>query len=109
MALAAIAMVKATPMVEATVKHRGKTTTARRHFLASATLDAKTFATAVHAHWGIENRLHWVMDIVFHDDLMRPRAAYGPADMVTIRHLASNLLQAVPRQQSMAVKRKSAG
>lgn len=95
-------------MVEATVEHRGKTTTARRHFLASAALDDKTFA-AVRAHWCIENRLHWVMDIVFHDDLMRRRAAYGLVNMVTIRHLASNLLQAVPGQQSMAVKRKSAG
>lgn len=96
-------------MVEATVEHRGKTTTARRYFLSSAALDAKTFAAAVRAHWGIENRLHWVMDVVFHDDLMRLRTAHGPANMATVRHLALNLLRAVPSKQSMAVKRKSAG
>lgn len=101
--LAAIAM------VEAVVEHRGKTTTARRYFLCSAALDAKALATAVRAHWGIENRLHWVMDVVFHDDLMRLRTEHGPANMATVRHIALNLLRAVPGKQSLAVKRKSAG
>ncbi len=49
------------------------------------------------------------MDVVFHDNLMRLRTAHGPANMATVRHLAINLLRAVPGQQSMAVKRKSAG
>jgi len=101
--LAAIAM------VEAVVEHRGKTTTARRYFLCSAALDAKALATAVRAHWGIENRLHWVMDVVFDDDLMRLRTEQGPANMATVRHMALNLLRPVPGKQSLAVKRKSAG
>ena len=101
--LAAIAM------VEAVVEHRGRTTTARRYFLCSAALEAKALAAAVRAHWGIENRLHWVMDVVFHDDLMRLRTEHGPANMATVRHMALNLLRAVPGKQSMAVKRKSAG
>lgn len=100
--LAAIAM------VEAVVQHRGKTTTARRYFLSSAALDAKAFAAAVRAHWGIENRLHWIMDVVFHDDLMRLRTQHGPANMATVRHIALNLLGAVPGKHSLAVKRKSA-
>jgi predicted transposase YbfD/YdcC len=101
--LAAIAM------VEAVVEHRGKTTTARRYFLCSTALDAKALAAAVRAHWGIENRLHWVMDVVFHDDLMRMRTEHGPANMATVRHMALNLLRSVPGKQSLAVKRKSAG
>ena len=101
--LAAIAM------VEAVVEHRGRTTTARRYFLCSAALEAKALAAAVRAHWGIENRLHWVMDVVFHDDLMRLRTEHGPANMATVRHMALNLLRAVPGKQSLAVKRKSAG
>lgn len=101
--LAAIAM------VEAVVEQRGKTTTARRYFLCSAALDAKALAAAVRAHWGIENRLHWVMDVVFHDDLMRLRTDHGPANMATIPHMALNLLRSVPGKQSLAVKRKSAG
>jgi predicted transposase YbfD/YdcC len=101
--LAAIAM------VEAEVERGGKLTKARRYYLSSAPLDARLFARAVRAHWGVENRLHWVMDVVFHDDLMRLRTDHGPANMATVRHIALNLLRAVPGKLSMAVKRKSAG
>ena len=59
--------------VEAEVRRDGKTAIERRDFLASAKLSARRFATAVRAHWHIKNRLHWVMDVVFHDDLMRLR------------------------------------
>ena len=49
------------------------------------------------------------MDVVFHDDLMRLRTEHGPANMATVRHIALNLLRATPGNQSLAVKRKSAG
>jgi len=101
--LAAIAM------VEAEVERDGRTTLARRYYLSSAKLDARHFARAVRAHWGIENRLHWVMDVVFHDDLMRLRTHHGPANMATVRHLALNLLRSAQGTQSMAVRRKLAG
>ena len=52
---------KAIAMVEATVERRGTATTARRYFLSSLPLDPRTLARAVRVHWGIENRLHWVM------------------------------------------------
>jgi predicted transposase YbfD/YdcC len=96
-------------MVEAEVERAGKTTTAKRYYLSSAPLDAKLAARAVRAHWGVENRLHWVMDVVFHDDLMRLRTDHGPANMATVRHIALNLLRSTPGKQSLAVKRKSAG
>jgi len=96
-------------MVEAQVERDGRLTTAKRYFLSSATLDARLAARAVRAHWGVENRLHWVMDVVFHDDLMRLRTDHGPANMATVRHIALNLLRAAPGKQSLAVKRKSAG
>jgi predicted transposase YbfD/YdcC len=98
-ALAAIAM------VEAEAERGGRLTKARRYYLTSAELDARGFARAVRAHWGVENRLHWVMDVVFHDDLMRLRTEHGPANMATVRHIALNLLRAVPGTQSLAVKR----
>jgi len=94
--------------VEAKVERDGKTTTARRFYLSSAPLDAKLFARAVRAHWGIENRLHWVMDVVFHDDLMRLRTEHGPANMATIKHAALNLIRAIPDKASLAVRRKTA-
>lgn len=50
-------------MVEATVERHGTVTTARRYFLSSIPLDPRTLARAVRAHWGIENRLHWILDV----------------------------------------------
>ena len=95
-------------MVEAEVERDGRTTIARRFYLSSAPLDAKLFARAVRAHWGIENRLHWVMDVVFHDDLMRLRTDHGPANMATIKHAALNLIRAIPDTASLTVRRKTA-
>ena len=68
-------------MVQAQVEHKGQTSCSRRFYLSSAQLTAKQFLHATRAHWGIENRLHWVMDVVFHDDLMRLRTQSGPANM----------------------------
>jgi hypothetical protein len=56
----------------------------------------------------VENRLHWVMDVVFHDDLMRLRTENGPANMATIRHAALNIIKAIPDKASLKVKRKTA-
>lgn len=94
-------------MVEAEVERDGKTTRARRYYLSSAKLSAAHFARAVRAHWGIENSLHWVMDVVFHDDLMRLRTDHGPANMATVRHAALNLIQAIPDNASLKVRRKT--
>jgi predicted transposase YbfD/YdcC len=101
--LAAIAM------VEAEVERGGSASVARRFYLSSAPLAAAQFARAVRSHWGIENRLHWVMDVVFHDDLMRLRTNHGPANMATMRHAALNLIRAVPDKASLKVRRKTLG
>jgi predicted transposase YbfD/YdcC len=95
-------------MVEATVERDGVTTTARRYYLSSALLDARIFAHAVRAHWGIENRLHWVMDVVFHDDLARLRTGHGPQNMATVRHMAINLVRSASDRHSLKVRRKKA-
>jgi predicted transposase YbfD/YdcC len=96
-------------MVEAEVERDGKTTRARRYYLSSAPLSAQAFAAAVRAHWGIENRLHWVLDVVFHDDLMRLRTGSGPANMATIRHAALNIVKEIPDKASLKVRRKTLG
>src|SRR5690606_37646078 len=65
-------------MIEATAEHDGRTRHETRYYISSATLDAKAFAAAVPAHWRIENRLHWVLDVVFHDSGTRrsPRGGH---------------------------------
>ncbi len=99
---------KAIAMVEAEVERAGKTSIERRYFLSSLALDAKLFARAVRAHWGIENQLHWVLDVVFHDDLMRLRTAHGPQNMATVRHMAMNLLRQARDKDSLKTRRKAA-
>ena len=100
--LAAIAM------VEASREIGGKTSRSRRFYISSAPLNAKRFAAAVRAHWGIENRLHWVMDVVFHDDLSRLRTGNAPQNMATVRHMALNLIKNAKDKASIKVRRKKA-
>ncbi len=99
---------KAIATVEATVERRGTVTTARRYFLSSLPLDPRTLARAVRAHWGIGNRLHWVLDVVFHDDPMRLRTHHGPKNMATIRHMAMNLIRGAAGEDSLKSRRKAA-
>jgi predicted transposase YbfD/YdcC len=95
-------------MVEAEVERDRKTSRERRFYLSSLKLDARLFAHAVRCHWHIENRLHWVLDVVFHEDLNRLRSGHGPQNMATIRHMAMNLLRAATDKHSLKVRRKSA-
>lgn len=94
--------------VQAEVEHKGQITIARRYFLSSAPLSAAQLLRAARAHWGIENRLHWVMDVVYHDDLMRLRTQNGPAKMAVIRHTSMNIFKGISGKSSMKVRRKTA-
>lgn len=96
-------------MVESEILRGGKTTCERRYYLSSVTLDARTFARAVRAHWHIENRLHWVLDVVFRDDLARLRTGHGPANMAVVKHMAMNLVHQAKPRTSLKNRRKLAG
>jgi len=100
--------VKAVAVVEAEVERGGSTSRERRFYLSSLPLDARLFARAVRAHWHVENRLHWVLDVVFHEDLSRLRSGTGPQNMATVRHMALNLLRGARDKHSLKVRRKSA-
>lgn len=95
-------------MVESRVERNGLLTTEKRYYLSSAKLDAEVFALAVRAHWGIENRLHWVLDVVFHDDLARLRTGHGPQNMAVIRHMTINLVRNPKDKHSLKTRRKLA-
>ena len=96
-------------MVESTTERGGQVEHERRYYLCSAKLDAGTFARAVRSHWSIENRLHWVLDVVFHDDLARLRTGHGPANMAVVKHMALNLLHQAKPATSLKNRRKRAG
>jgi predicted transposase YbfD/YdcC len=95
-------------MVDSQVEREGQKSTERRYYLSSLKLDAQSFATAVRAHWGIENRLHWVLDVVFHDDLARLRTGSGPHNMAIVKHIAMNLVRNPKDKHSLKVRRKRA-
>ena len=96
-------------MVESATERHGKAARERRYYLSSASLDARTFARAVRAHWHIENRLHWVLDVVFHDDLARLRTGHGPQNMAVVKHMALNLLRQAKPATSLKNRPKLAG
>jgi predicted transposase YbfD/YdcC len=66
-----------------------------RYYIGSRPLSATRAGAAVRGHWGIENRLHWVLDVDFNEDRSRLRKGHGATNMAIVRHFAFNLLQAV--------------
>lgn len=80
-------------MVESTREMNGTVTVERRYYLSSLKVEAQTFARAVRGHWGVENKLHWVMDVCFREDQSRARTGYAAENLATLRRLALNLLK----------------
>src|SRR4051812_4765930 len=96
-------------MVESETERHGKVALERRYSPGPARLDAAAPARAGRGHWGIENRLHWVLDVVFRDDLSRLRTGHAPENMAVVRHMAMNLLCQAAPSTSLKNRRKRAG
>jgi predicted transposase YbfD/YdcC len=86
-----------------------KDTSATRYFLSSLPVDAAAFARYIRAHWGIENQLHWCLDVVFNEDASRIRTDHAPRNFSLLRRFALNLLRQVTSKGSLAMKRYRAG
>lgn len=84
---------KSVGMVESIREVDGKSSVERRYYLSSLPLNVELFARAVRGHWGVENKLHWVMDVCFREDQSRARVGYAAENLATLRRLALNLLK----------------
>ena len=88
-----------------TVGTTGITQTETRHYLSSHHGTAADFQGYVRRHWGIENRLHWVLDVVFGEDHRRKRAGHAAANCAVVRKFVLNLLRTQPENKSLSRKR----
>jgi predicted transposase YbfD/YdcC len=71
----------------------GQVTEEFRYFISSLANDARQILNAKRSHWGIENKLHWVLDVAFREDDCRVRLGNAPQNLAVLRHMALNLLK----------------
>lgn len=79
-------------LVKSVRKIGTETTTSRRYYLNSFASNAQLLAHGVRSHWGVENRLHWVLDVSFKEDDCRVHSNYAPENLAQLRKMSLNLL-----------------
>lgn len=81
-----------------------------RYYISSLPANAELLNTAVRAHWGVENSVHWVLDMVFREDESRMRKGHSPENFAILRRLAMNLVRRdKSSKSSLKARRKAAG
>jgi predicted transposase YbfD/YdcC len=86
----------------------GETTTEVRYFIGSKKASAKYYGAGLRNHWGIENSLHWQLDVTFQEDRNRVGRRNAAENLALLRRLTLSLLQAHPAKLSVAKKRFAA-
>ena len=95
--------------ITATVIRKGKETVEERYYISSLPGNAALMNRAVRKHWHIENKLHWVLDVLFKEDFCRVRTGNGAENLTTIRKIALNTFKMEQTEPcSLKIKRKRA-
>jgi predicted transposase YbfD/YdcC len=87
----------------------GKETSDVRYYITSTKLGVKRFAQAVRGHWGIENSLHWCLDVTFREDESRLRDRHAADNVAWLKRFAISLLKQQTDKHSIAMRRRMAG
>jgi len=90
-------------------KQNGKVTREVRYFISSLRLSVKRFAQSVRGHWGIENTLHWCLDVTFREDESRLRNRRAADNVAWLKRFAISLLKQCKDKKSVAMRRRMAG
>jgi predicted transposase YbfD/YdcC len=99
---------KGVVMVESVREIGDKIERETRFYITSLVWLALQLGPVIRDHWAIENRLHWVLDMVFRDDECRLRKDHAPANFTTLKHMAHNLIRKAPGKDSLRLRRKVA-
>ena len=102
--------VRSIGMIHSRTLRDGKVCEESRYSISSRRPSARKLATFSRRHWSIENQLHWVLDVSFHEDLCRLRTGHSPENLALLNRIAVSLLKADKTVKAgIACKRKTAG
>lgn len=96
-------------MVQAIRTAKGKTSSETRYYISDLPGNAEKMALIARSHWGIENGLHWVLDVVMNEDRSRARKDNAAANLATMRRIAINMAKPVKGKSSIKGTFKKAG
>ncbi len=97
---------KAFGRIESSRETDGKVQTSTRYFALSWMPTPEVFMATVRAHWGIENALHWQLDVSFREDAARNRKDNGPANIAILRRRALDVARRDTSKGSLSIKLK---
>ena len=96
-------------MIERKRTIKGNSSTETTYYISSLPANAEKIATVARSHWGIENCLHWVLDVTMNEDMNRIRKDHAPENLAVLRRIAVSMVNQVKGKKSVRSSLKLAG